>query len=816
VTIIDAYIEKLQSFLQRIVDAIVSWAIFSRYVKLFWNADCDEITKESRRLRRIWSATHDRDDWKNYMQLNDRKQKIIQKVKRLNFRQKIEKTTDISTSLWWLARWAKNKSHSSREISKMSVLKYNDQIADIFDDKVEMFKSIFFLASSSVDLNDIESSFYSIAIDCSIIVIEDEIAKTIDRIFFHKTSSSNDITNRLIKAWLSTFIKLLISLFQTCAEHEYHSKVFKTTNTITLKKINEENYVITKTYRFIILLNIIEKIMKSIMSKKISWLAKSYRILLESHMNVRFERFIQTALELLTKQTHIVWNQNTNRIAILLSLNVIEAFDSISHSRLIHNLKRRKISQWIINWVSSFMSDKSITLAISQRIFEFFAMFMRISQDSFISSLLYLFYNANLLKMCDKFDTLTRSLEYANDVNILTYEKSTKKNCKTLEKMHRLCEKWANRHEFVFASTKYELIHFTRNSKKFNMTIIINIDNNVIKSKTNIRVLNLQINIKLKWRSHVRKIQKKMIKQSMILFKIFAFIWRIIFSKTRRMYIFVIRSIMIYVSSMWHTLKQKKTNIENKLTMLQNKCLRTMSKIFRVTLVSMLEVEIHIVSMNIHLNQLQTLSRFRFRIEFIAKYIAKSCKNIVYKLRDRTNRRRHHRFISKKLKSVWIKKQLTIIIVFFLQKANLALWSTHFRIASNKDKFIKQRIREIKVYHEQQWKKRWTTYQKIVLDLASTQTDLINKKRFKLHAQLRKAENTLTMQIRTKKIDFADFFHRRTMLEIDSSTCRCEWNRQSQSMSSCFVSWCQTETFFDATLNILIIIKWCIQINLWK
>lgn len=126
---------------------------------------------------------------------------------------------------------------------------------------------------------------------------------------------------------------------------------------------------------------------------------------------------------------------------ILLSLNVAEAFNTISHSRLIHNLKKRKISQWIINWVRNFMSDKSITFAINQRIIDSVAMFTKISQSSSVSSLLYLFFNANLLKMCDKFDINTRSLSYADDVNILIYDKSTKKNCRMLEKVHRLCEK---------------------------------------------------------------------------------------------------------------------------------------------------------------------------------------------------------------------------------------------------------------------------------------------------------------------------------------------------------------------------------------
>jgi hypothetical protein len=75
--------------------------------------------------------------------------------------------------------------------------------------------------------------------------------------------------------------------------------------------------------------------------------------------------------------------------------------------------------------------------------------------------------------------------------------------------MHKLCEWWAIRHEFMFVSIKYELIYFIKISKKFDMSIMIKIDSNMIQSKIDIRILDVQIDTRMKWDSHVRKIQKK-------------------------------------------------------------------------------------------------------------------------------------------------------------------------------------------------------------------------------------------------------------------------------------------------------------------
>ena len=130
---------------------------------------------------------------------------------------------------------------------------------------------------------------------------------------------------------------------------------------------------------------------------------------------------------------------------------------------------------------------------INERITNALSIRTNISQRTSISFILYLFYNADLLNICEKLKIKINDLDFVNDVNILTYSISTKKNCRTLKVMHKKCELWAFRHEVVFASIKYQLIHLSRNSKKFNMQIIINIVSNIVTSKTDIRVLNIQI-----------------------------------------------------------------------------------------------------------------------------------------------------------------------------------------------------------------------------------------------------------------------------------------------------------------------------------
>jgi hypothetical protein len=62
----------------------------------------------------------------------------------------------------------------------------------------------------------------------------------------------------------------LMSLFKVCAEQNYHSRCFKKTHTISLKKSNKSNYTNFKTYRFIAFFNILDKTLKSIIVRRIS------------------------------------------------------------------------------------------------------------------------------------------------------------------------------------------------------------------------------------------------------------------------------------------------------------------------------------------------------------------------------------------------------------------------------------------------------------------------------------------------------------------------------------------------------------------
>lgn len=94
------------------------------------------------------------------MKANDKKQKIINKAKRLHYQQAISDATSKSIELWRLAKWGKSKSRAPKEISKMPQLKVaqprqSDVVADTFEEKIELLKSSFFPLPPEANLSDL-------------------------------------------------------------------------------------------------------------------------------------------------------------------------------------------------------------------------------------------------------------------------------------------------------------------------------------------------------------------------------------------------------------------------------------------------------------------------------------------------------------------------------------------------------------------------------------------------------------------------------------------------------------------------------------
>ena len=132
------------------------------------------------------------------------------------------------------------------------------------------------------------------------------------------------------------------------------------------------------------------------------------------------------------------------------------------------------------------------------------------SQNSSFFLMLYLFYNVDLLKSCENVRLRFNVIEFVNNINILTYSESTKRNCEIWKKTWNKAVEWTKKHDFKFNEWKHELIHFSKTSKKYNINVNITLKEHQINASIDLKILKIQLNFKLRWKSHFRQRKTKL------------------------------------------------------------------------------------------------------------------------------------------------------------------------------------------------------------------------------------------------------------------------------------------------------------------
>ncbi len=264
------------------------------------------------------------------------------------------------------------------------------------------------------------------------------------------------------------------------------------------------------------------------------------------------------------------------RVVSLLSLNEKSAFDNVMHSRLLHDMKKRKVSRLLLEFVKNFLKDRRIMIIIDDYMMMKHNVNVDISQDSSLSLILYLFYNANLLEACDDIKLRTNFTDFVNDVNILTYEEFMKCNCKVLSEIYDRCKQWSKMHDIKFLMTKHELIHFTRTSKWFNMKVDVKLIKHQINLKSDIRVLRVQLNFKLRWVIYMHYVEAKLVIKQKIMQTIIKSTWDSSMMTSKQIYFAMMRSLLSHEIIIWYTsqrVKDHQKSLNIKLRSVQEKAL---------------------------------------------------------------------------------------------------------------------------------------------------------------------------------------------------------------------------------------------------
>ena len=338
-----------------------------------------------------------------------------------------------------------------------------------------------------------------------------------------------------------------------------------------------------------------------------------------------------------------------------------------------------------------------------------------------MSLILYLFYTAELLKICNNFRERLSTSVFVNDTILLVYRFFTEWNCQILKHAHEVCLKWAYQYEIFFISKKYDLIHLSDKLSKFNMQITVQLKEITKSSDIEIRILEIWIDLQLKWRAHVKQILDKMKIQINALYRTTVSTWKVIFVRACQIYSVMIRSALIYEITVWHILSSIEKEMQQirssavKLEKIQNKCLQTVTEVYRTTSVTVLKTEAYTLPLKVYLDSKIAGFRRHHRNSEMKKVITKTCRKI------------HQQLNIRQLQTVLTAEEKQI------------RWADQWFMSSEDTSKI-----SLQQAVQHWWKKKWghKSYQ---WDLVKMNTSCC--KVLKTHKDLRKTENVILMQI---------------------------------------------------------------------
>jgi hypothetical protein len=465
--------------------------------------------------------------------------------------------------------------------------------------KTQCLINSFFSSFVAANLDDIAKSTYSKSIDLSEI-FENEINQIIVKIVSNIALKENDIFNEITKLVFSHIMFVVKWIFNQSLRLKYCLKHFKKIITMFFRKVNKSNYFVFKAYRLIALLNTLDKIMKFIMKIRLSYAAKKHNLLLREHFENRKKIASKHVLHYIIETINSIWI--SKKITTMLLLNVIEAFDNVFHSRLLHNLKKRRIEDIYLIWIKNFFSKRYIILKLIDHIIDRIRIVINVFQRFFMSFILYVFYNANLINWCINSQVLIIETDFINDIKILIMSESIKENVVSLKTIHvELCMIWTHQHESLFVSIKYELISFRRFFASSNSKMTLRILDHQIVFFFKCKYLEMMMNNQLIWKHHLTHLKKKSISKLNILTILIEFIWKVSIEYLRRIYLITVLSQFIYCVSIWyvlnekHDFKQKKNVALIFMRDIQTRAAQIISDVFRSIFDAILNIEFYLL-----------------------------------------------------------------------------------------------------------------------------------------------------------------------------------------------------------------------------
>ncbi len=196
-------------------------------------------------------------------------------------------------------------------------------------------------------------------------LIESKLRKAIFMSASNKASRSNQLTFLIVQKTYNSISDVFFMLYFEFINRDPYFVCWKEKIEAILKKSNKSNYIASKTYRIITLLNYLKKNFEKIIASRLFSFEQTFDLLDLNQMKERKDLIAIDAVMNLTHDIELSLKERKSTTCVF--LNIKRAYDYVSLKQLLNVMKKLYLSSQVLRWINEFMNDRSIELTFFKK-----------------------------------------------------------------------------------------------------------------------------------------------------------------------------------------------------------------------------------------------------------------------------------------------------------------------------------------------------------------------------------------------------------------------------------------------------------------
>ena len=266
--------------------------------------------------------------------------------------------------------------------------------------------------------------------------------------------------------WLSN----IITIANAYIDLEYWPNHFKRSSTVIISKPNKSSYDLPKSFKPIVLLNTLGKLIKKVIRERIQFHVAANDFIYPSQLGgLKFKSMTDTGVAL----THIIWSGWTkNKSTSTLAFDISQFFPSLNHQLLMQIIHIVGLDTWVVNFFSNYLINRKTNYLWNSFSSPIFNINVGVGQDSALSPILSALYLSPLLYILEKWLKNLKIpisiISFVDDGLLISQDKFFDMSNLHLFYSYNVMSNLLDKFGLIVEHLKNEVFHFSRSYGPFN------------------------------------------------------------------------------------------------------------------------------------------------------------------------------------------------------------------------------------------------------------------------------------------------------------------------------------------------------------